>query len=382
MRLRLGPRDRSLLERAVALGRLGWGRVSPNPMVGCVIVRGDEAVGEGWHAEYGGAHAEVVALQEAGSRARGAEVFVSLEPCRHKGKTPPCAHALLRAGVSRVVFGASDPGTHSGGGAQELARAGVEVVGPCLSSREARWENPVFFHHASDRPWVALKLAVSLDARIAARPGERTFLSGPEATEEVHHLRGGFDAILVGTRTALIDDPRLTARGAVRPRVPPRRVLIDATGRIEPEASVFEGDGEVWILTTPAAPTIWRTRLEKAGARVIETEANASGRVIPEVALRTLRELGVTSLLCEGGGVLGSSLMSSGVVDRLYLVHAPVLLGEEGVPGFPDLPGSGHDVVPGRRWRLGEPPRQLGEDLWTALEPDGPEGWDEPEGEG
>lgn len=352
----------------MALGRLGWGRVSPNPMVGCVVVRGDEVVGEGWHAEYGGAHAEVVALQEAGPRARGAEVFVSLEPCRHEGKTPPCARALRRAGVSRVVFGATDPGTDSGGGARELADAGVEVVGPCLAEREARWENPAFFHRAPDRPWVALKLALSLDARIASRPGERTFLSGPEATEEVHHLRSGFDAILVGTRTALVDDPRLTARGAVRPRVPPRRILIDVTGRIEPEAAVFEGDGEVWILTTGAAPIAWRTRMEGAGARVIETQADRSGWLVPEVALRALRDLGITSLLCEGGGVLGSSLLRSGVVDRLYLVHAPVLLGEGGVPGFPGaLQG---------RWRLGEPPRRLGEDLWTALEPDGPEAWD------
>jgi len=250
----------------------------------------------------------------------------------------------------------------------------VEVVGPCLAAREARWENPIFFHRAPDRPWVALKLALSIDARIAARQGERTFLSGPEATEEVHHLRGGFDAILVGTRTALIDDPRLTARGAVRPRVPPRRILIDATGRIEPEAAVFEGDGEVWILTTPAAPMAWRTRLEGAGAQVIETQADRNGWVVPEVALWTLWDRGVASLLCEGGGVLGSSLLRSGVVDRLYLVQAPALLGEEGVPGFPGaLPG---------RWRLGEPPRQLGEDLWTALEPDGPHGWDGPEGSG
>jgi diaminohydroxyphosphoribosylaminopyrimidine deaminase/5-amino-6-(5-phosphoribosylamino)uracil reductase len=366
----LSLRDRPFLEKAVALGKRGWGRVHPNPLVGCVIVRDERIVGEGWHAEFGGDHAEVAALAAAGDRARGGEAFVSLEPCRHQGKTPPCTDALLAAGVSRVVYGAKDPGSDSGGGGALLEARGISVVGPALSPEAARWENPVFFDPPRRRPWIALKLAVSLDARISKGPGERSQLSGPETQAEVHRLRAGFDAILVGTRTARVDDPRLTVRGGVVPRIAPRRVFLDASGRIGPEARVFrEGDGEVWILTTDASSPDWRTAVADVGATILEVSEAAHGRIDLLQAAELLRNRGIRSVLCEGGGEVASSLLEARLVDRLYLAVAPCFLGGEGVPAFPASPSGGTGFHGSEDWTFGEPPRQLGEDLWLALEP-------------
>ena len=367
--MRLTDRERRLLARAVELGRRGWGRVHPNPRVGCVVVRGDEIVGEGWHAEFGGPHAEVLALAEAGERAEGAEVFVSLEPCCHEGKTPPCTRALLGAGVTRVVYGAWDPGEVSGGGAEALASAGIETVGPALDRREARWENPFFFHARSDRPWVGLKLAMSLDARISGREGERTPLTAEEANEEVHRLRAGFGAILVGTRTALIDDPLLTVRGPVVPRVPPRRIFLDPEGRIDPRARAFSTPGgEVWVVTTDESSQAWRDGIRDRGGHVLVAPVEGDSRVHLGAVLARLVEEGVESVLCEGGGRLGTALLAGGHVDRLYLVVAPRILGAEGVPAFP---GGFPDVADEAwRWRPGEAPRLLGSDVWIALEPE------------
>jgi riboflavin-specific deaminase-like protein len=237
-----------------------------------------------------------------------------------------------------------------------------------MTPAEARWENPVFFHDDVSRPWTALKLAISLDAKIAEAAGARSRLSSEAADEEVQRLRAGFDAILVGTRTALVDDPRLTVRGAVTPRVAPRRVLLDAAGRIAPTARVFrEGPGEVWILTTGASGSEWRRRVESAGAVVIEVPSGPGGRVEARKAMEELRDRGVLSLLCEGGGELASSLVGAGLVDRLHLVVATRILGEGAVPAFPGLAPSEGAV--GGSWRLGEDPRRLGEDVWLALEP-------------
>jgi len=374
--------DRRWMERAVALGRRGWGRVHPNPMVGCVLVRDGVLVGEGWHREWGGPHAEVEALAAAGTASEGAVAFVSLEPCRHRGKTPPCTRALLGAGVRRVVFGALDPGIRSGGGAEELRAAGVEVVGPVLSPAEARRENPAFFHHLPDRPWTLLKLALSLDGRISPAQGERAQLTGPEAMEAVHHLRAGVDGILVGTGTAAVDDPLLTVRGALVPRVPPIRIILDLKGRLGPGLRLLQGGGPpVWILTGPSSPSEWRGRMERAGARVLEVDGSGvEGYPSPRDLLRRLRGEGIGALLCEGGGRWGSALVGAGAVDRLVHILAPRFLGPQGVPGYPmgmegtAPPGSGGPPlspggegtgasVPPDLWVAG-PVRRLGGDLW------------------
>ncbi|HEX7917944.1 MAG TPA: bifunctional diaminohydroxyphosphoribosylaminopyrimidine deaminase/5-amino-6-(5-phosphoribosylamino)uracil reductase RibD, partial [Gemmatimonadales bacterium] len=206
--------QKEALHRALDLALRGWGRVSPNPLVGCVLLQGDQIVGEGWHAEYGDLHAERVALAEAGERAKGATAVVTLEPCVHQGKQPPCTEALIAAGVRRVVVAAADPNPEARGGAERLRGAGIEVE--MVASEEARRVNAPFFHRFtnSDRPWVALKLATSKEGWIAPAGRERTQLSGAEAQAWVQWLRAGFDLIGVGGDTALIDDPSLTVRGA------------------------------------------------------------------------------------------------------------------------------------------------------------------------
>lgn len=327
--------DRQWLERARRLARRGWGRVHPNPMVGCVLVRGGQVVAEGWHREFGGPHAEVDALRRAGEEAEGATAYVSLEPCAHAGKTPPCTDALAEAGVQRVVFGAADPTGEAGGGAERLRDAGVEVFGPLLSREEARRDNPAFHRWAEGTgPWVALKLAVSLDGGIAARPGCRTALTGREAVSHAHHLRAGFDGILVGARTAVVDDPRLTVREAPAPRVPPVRIVADTGAGISPEAALFGGEGPpVWVAAGEAAPEARVARLEEAGARVLRLPEAGGGIDLRALASR-LAEEGIRSVLCEGGGVLGSALLREGLVHRLYLYVAPRILGEDAVPAF------------------------------------------------
>ncbi|MEJ2541000.1 MAG: bifunctional diaminohydroxyphosphoribosylaminopyrimidine deaminase/5-amino-6-(5-phosphoribosylamino)uracil reductase RibD, partial [Gemmatimonadota bacterium] len=263
--------DRAYLERAALLGRLGWGGVHPNPLVGCVRVRDGGVVGEGWHEEFGGPHAETRALERAGPSAEGATAYVSLEPCRHQGKTPACTRALLSSGVRRVVYGAADPGPESGGGGAELAAAGVEVAGPVFGPERAWSENPAFHDWVgSGRTHVSVKLALSLDGGIARAAGERTRLTGEEARAEVHRLRGGFDGILVGRETARVDDPLLTVREAPLKRPAPVRVLLDSGLRIGPEAALFRDleTAPLWIFCREDAPEERIEALEGAGARV------------------------------------------------------------------------------------------------------------------
>lgn len=363
---RVSEEDLGFLERAVAGGRRGWGRVSPNPMVGCVVVRDGEVVGEGWHRELGGPHAEVHALAEAGESARRATVYTSLEPCAHTGRTPPCTRALMAAGVARVVFGAADPGPGAGGAAV-LRASGMRVDGPAFSNARAASHNPAFFHVArTGTPYVALKLALSLDGRIS-RAGEQTGLTGPPAREHVHHLRAGFDAIVVGANTMKIDDPRLTARGRPEPRRPPDRIVLDSRARMSPEARLLrdDGGGRVRIVTGPDASGERARALRRRGARVHAVPRSTGGLDLGAVLDACYRE-GLTSLLCEGGGVLATSLLRGGHVQRLYLFLAPRTLGPGSIPAFPGLDDS---VWEG--WRPARPPAAFGRDLLWVLDREG-----------
>ena len=335
-------------------------------MVGCVVVRGGDVVGEGWHAEYGGPHAEAAALDQAGPAAQGATVYVTLEPCAHHGKTPPCADALAEAGVARVVFGAADPTDKASGGAERLRTAGVEVEGPVLAPHEARKDDPHFFHRAtnSETPYVAVKLAVSLDGKLSEAPGERTPLTGEAANRETHRLRAGFDAVMVGGVTARVDDPLLTVRGPVEPRVPPVRVVLDSRARIVPEARLFQDvdRAPVWVLHGPHADPADVRKLEAAGARTLEVTKGPGGLELAQV-LRVLRREGVGSLLCEGGGTLATALLAERQVNRLHLLIAPRLLGEAGVPAFPGAP---REDLEG--WEPVTEPEGLGRDVHLTLE--------------
>jgi diaminohydroxyphosphoribosylaminopyrimidine deaminase / 5-amino-6-(5-phosphoribosylamino)uracil reductase len=341
-----------LMRRALALAEAGWGRVHPNPMVGAVVVRDGEIVGEGAHREYGGAHAEVEALRAAGERAAGATLYVTLEPCDHHGKTPPCTDAILQAGIRRVVYAAEDPSADARGGAARLAEAGVQVMGG-VEREEARRLNASFFTPLEKRrPFVALKLAASLDAGIARREGERSRITGPEADAEVHRLRAGFDAILVGGHTARVDDPLLTVRGAVVPRVAPIRVVVSAAAELPVESRLVATAREtpVWVVAGPEAAPSRVAALESAGVVVIRVPGAAEGGLDLSAALVELLSRGVRAILCEGGGKLAAALREARLVDRLYLFHAPVLFGPERVPAFPGPPAAeGGRTVEARR---------------------------------
>jgi diaminohydroxyphosphoribosylaminopyrimidine deaminase/5-amino-6-(5-phosphoribosylamino)uracil reductase len=353
--------DREAMERAIVLAWGGWGRVGRNPLVGAVVLQDGVVVGEGFHAEWGGRHGEVVALEAAGARARGAELVVSLEPCAHYGKTPPCTEAIRAAGVRRVVFGARDADPKAHGGAEVLRRAGVEVTGGVLEAA-VRAQNALFFHRQAGRgrPFVALKLAASLDARIADRRGRSRWVSGAEAREFVHWLRAGFDAIGVGAGTVVADDPGLTVRGAVQPVQPPLRVVFDRRGEVPGSAAVVRTAREtptlLFLRREPPAES--RAALEAAGVEVGESDT-------PAEALAELERRGITSLLVEGGGVLAGRLLTEDLVDRLYLIVAPLWLGGDGVPAFAGLAGG--TIEAAERWRTVER-RALGDDTLVVVD--------------
>src|SRR5690349_15303260 len=239
------------MRRALELAWRGWGRVSPNPLVGAVVLRGDEVVAEGWHAEFGGPHAELHALHAAGEKARGATLVVSLEPCAHHGKTPPCTDAIRAAGVRRVVAAVRDPDPEARGGVEVLKRAGIETHIGLLADEAAALNAPFLFaREQTDRPFVALKLATSIDGRIADAAGRSQWVSGAAARDYVHWLRAGFDAIAVGGTTALQDDPRLTVRGSITPRRPPVRVVFDRRAMLNPGVQLVSSARVVptWVM--------------------------------------------------------------------------------------------------------------------------------------
>lgn len=332
--------DRRFMGRALELAELGWGRVHPNPLVGAVVVRDGEVVGEGAHREFGAPHAEVEALEAAGPRAEGATLYVTLEPCAHHGKTPPCTDAVLEHGIRRLVYAVPDPHPQAGGGAARLAETGVEVLAGVEEER-ARRQNALFLRPIeAERPFVALKFGLSLDARIARRPGERTDITGQPSRAEVHRLRSGFDAVLVGARTARIDDPLLTVREAPAPRVPPVRVVADPSASLPLESRLVRSVGEapVRVLVGPDAAPGRLAALREAGVEVVEVPA-VDGFLDLAPAILALHQAGVRTIFCEGGGRLGASLLEADLVDRLYLLYAPVVLGSEGIPAFPGAAG-------------------------------------------
>ena len=334
----LSREDLAYLDWARKIARRGWGRVHPNPLVGCVLVLNNQVVGEGYHREFGGPHAEIIALEAAKSKAEGATAYVSLEPCNHEGKTPPCSQALVQAGVVRVIYGVAEPGVKEGGGRNTLARGGIEVIGPVWDSIAGRIENPSFFHvQTHGTPYIALKLALSLDGYIGIRGGVRTQVTGLDAEREVHRLRTGFDAILIGTETLRVDNPRLTVRMAPHGRRPVRRLVLDARAELPSDAAIFD-DLELnplHIFTHQDASESEITRLESLGAHVHSVPKTNLGLDLESV-MGVVQELGVESVLCEGGAKLANSLIRKDLVQRLYLFVAPKTLGPGGILAFGD----------------------------------------------
>jgi diaminohydroxyphosphoribosylaminopyrimidine deaminase/5-amino-6-(5-phosphoribosylamino)uracil reductase len=319
---------------ALRLGARGLGRVWPNPAVGCVIVRDGRVLGRGWTQDGGRPHAESVALAQAGNAARGATAYVSLEPCDHQGQTPPCSHALVAAGVARVVVALTDPDPRvAGGGVETLRRAGIEVTtGVCEA--EARLAHRGFLSRVTQgRPMLTLKLATSSDGRIATATGESQWITGPEARRQVHAMRARHDAVLVGAGTARADDPSLTVRGLGIAHQPVRVVL---SRRLDlPEDSALmrtAGEVPVWLCHGPDAPEAARGAWDRAGARRIEVPAGPGGQLDLAQVMAALGAAGLTRVFCEGGGTLAAGLLSADLVDELAVMSAGLLLGAEGTP--------------------------------------------------
>jgi diaminohydroxyphosphoribosylaminopyrimidine deaminase/5-amino-6-(5-phosphoribosylamino)uracil reductase len=325
---------------ALSLARRGLGNTWPNPAVGCVIVKDGAVVGRGWTQPGGRPHAETEALARADGRARGATVYVTLEPCAHHGRTPPCAEALIRAGVARVVSALEDPDPRVAGQGHGLLRAaGIAVeVGP--GADEARAVNQGFFTRiARGRPMVTLKLATSLDGRIAARTGDSKWITGEEARARAHLLRATHDAVMVGIGTALADDPALTCRlpGLAHPRAV--RIVMDGGARLPLAGGLARSarSQPVWAVVREDVEPPRVAALAAAGVDVLRVPAGPDGRVDPASALRALGARGLTRLLVEGGGTLAAALLKAGLVDRLVWFRAPLAIGADGVPALAGL---------------------------------------------
>ncbi len=322
--------DRSAMTRALELAARGLNTTDPNPRVGCVIVQGDRTVGEGWHERAGEPHAEIMALREAGAQAAGATAYVTLEPCSHFGRTPPCADALIGAGVTGVVFALEDPNPKvRGQGAERLRQAGVEVRGG-LMQREAAELNAGFVKRMSEgRPWVRVKLAMSLDGRTALASGASRWITGEAAREDVQLWRARSSALLTGVATVLADDPRLDVRFRTGNPRQPLRVVLDSRLRTPPQARLFASGGAVWIFTA-SADSARRAALEARGARV--EQIGEAGRLDLERMLARLAQTEVNEVHVEAGATLAGELIRARLADELLVYVAPALLGPQARP--------------------------------------------------
>lgn len=322
--------DREHLSRAIELAQRGAGRTSPNPVVGAVVVKDGTVVGEGWHEQYGGPHAEVNALAQAGEDARGATLYVTLEPCCHTGKQPPCTDAVLAAGIARVVVGSDDPTEKaSGRGLGILRDEGVEIdLADGELAARSRLLNQAFRKHArTGRPWVLFKSAMTLDGKVATGTGDSKWISGETSRQTAHRWRAAVDAVAVGVGTALADDPQLTSRidGVLRQ---PRRVVFDSLARLPLDSQLVAAapDPPLTVVVSRAAPRAATDALEMAGAEVIvATGGNEQARV--RSALDQLGAQGITSVLLEGGPHLAGSFFDAGEIDEARLFLAPLLIG-------------------------------------------------------
>ena len=327
-----------MMKRALALARRGLGRTSPNPAVGCVIVRNGEIVGEGWHRKAGTPHAEVHALRQAGDRARGADVYVTLEPCSHYGRTPPCAEALIKAGVGRVYAGMMDPNpVVSGQGLAMLRGAGIAVLCGVLEE-ECRLLNEAFVKHvASGFPFVILKSAMTLDGKTATSSGDSKWITCEESRRYVHTLRSRVDAIMVGVGTVLADDPQLTCR-MVRGK-DPHRIVVDSRLRTPPTSSLFHLDSQAkTIFATVERDPAKNEAVQRLGAETLLCD-ELDGRVDLEDLFRRLGASGIQSILLEGGRELVGSAVRKGLVDKFLLFYAPKLIAGEDGYGLCSGPG-------------------------------------------
>ena len=350
------------MRMALRLARGGAGRVSPNPLVGAVIVKDGKVVGRGYHRAYGMDHAEVVAIRDASGNTTGATMYVTLEPCNHTGHTPPCTQAILRAGIRRVVIGLRDPNPDvPGGGAEFLRSKGVEVTEGILSEA-CQAQNEVFIHFITRKvPFVVMKIAATLDGKIATRTGNSQWITGEKSLRMVHCLRGELDAVMVGIGTVLSDDPLLTCRSS-RPPHQPLRIVVDTSLRI-PETSQLVSSVEVapvLIATGPNIDTAKRKRLEGRGVEIL-TLPLYNEQVDLQALMQKLGERKITSVLLEGGSRLNASALAQGIVRKVMFFYAPkILRGQESLSmfAFPS-PESLGEAISVHHWKV----RRVGNDF-------------------
>jgi len=327
--------DAGFMRAALALGRRGLGTVWPNPTVGCVLVKDGEVVGRGWTQPGGRPHGETEALARAGARAQGATVFVTLEPCSHHGKTPPCADALIAAGIARAVVAIEDPDPRvAGRGLGRLRDAGIGVETGLCAAAAAEINAGFLMRIGKGRPLVTLKLATTLDGKIATAGGESRWITGEAARARAHLLRATHDAVMVGANTVIVDDPLLTCRLPGFTGRDPLRIVVDGSLRLPLTAKlvVEARSARTWIVHRHGVDSARREAFVAAGVELIETPANAAGEMDLAVALAELGNRGLTRVLVEGGAQLAGALLEADLVDRLAWFHAPQLLGGDGLP--------------------------------------------------
>lgn len=346
-----GP-DERYMRIALGLAARGLGNTWPNPAVGCVIVRGDRIVGRGWTQVGGRPHAETMALRQAGDAAGGATAYVTLEPCSHYGRTPPCAEALVSAGIARCVIALEDPDPRvSGRGFSLLHEAGITVETGCLELQAAELNAGFLNARQLGRPVVTLKLAVSLDGRIGTHGGDSKWITNAVSRQRTHLLRAHSDALMVGSNTALIDDPELTCRLPGLPKRPPVRVILDGRLRLSLTARVVATarDTPTWLVTREDVDGPRRRAFEDCGVEVIAVKPDEAGYPDLRLALKKLTERGITRLLVEGGGRLAASLVRADLVDRMVWFRSSSVIGGDGLPSVAAF-GVGA-VAEAPRWR-------------------------------
>ena len=332
--VRAAEADQQWMRRALDLAARARGRTSPNPMVGAVLVKDGQLIGEGFHAYTGSDHAEVAALRDAGPAATGATLYVSLEPCCHYGRTPPCVDQILQAGIRRVVAACEDPNPAvSGKGIAALRAAGLSVDVGVLTEEAERLNEAFFTHVRTGRPFVTLKVAASLDGKIATRTGESRWITGESARRRVHQLRNEVDAVLVGIGTVLRDDPLLTTRLGIADQRDPTRVIVDNLARLPLRAKVVNraSTAPTILAVSQMAPRTKLEALEREGVQVIVVESSPR-RVSLERLIEALGKRGVLSVMIEGGAEINASALREGIVDKVLVFLAPTLIGGKSTP--------------------------------------------------
>jgi diaminohydroxyphosphoribosylaminopyrimidine deaminase / 5-amino-6-(5-phosphoribosylamino)uracil reductase len=333
------------MKMALDLAKQGIGYTSPNPMVGAVVVKDGKVVGKGWHQMPGGPHAEVYALDDAGEKAKGADLYVTLEPCNHHGKTPPCTEKIIASGIRRVIMAMTDPNPDvAGGGAKRLEQAGITATSGVCEKESRRLIEFFTKYVKTKRPFVILKMAATLDGRIATRTGDSKWITGEASRKYVHELRHAVDAIMVGVNTVKKDDPQLTTRIDGKKSIDPKRIILDTNLSIPDNAKVLHNDSpsDTIIITSNSASLEKKSRLEKLGAQIIDAKLNDNLIDLNDL-MDHLGKMRITSLLIEGGSRVAAEALKSGIVDKVCFFYAPKILG--GDDGAPMLRGEGPDLM-------------------------------------